>query len=110
MAKYRRARSARKDAGERIRKALENKRRRRRRWWGGRAPYGWRLAADGQSAEKVEAEQMVINQMRRWRKAGKSYHQIALLLYEGSIPTKTGKPLWHAAQVKKILDAAARTR
>lgn len=89
---------------EAIRGALARKRGQHRRWWGGTVPpYGYRLADDGDTVLPVEAEQVVIRQLRRWRRAGRSYRAIAAELTARGIPTKTGRGPWHAAQVRKIV-------
>lgn len=68
---------------------------------GGRVPYGF----DSINGELVEnqAEQSNIELMRKHRRSGKSYCQIAKYLNDKQIPTKAGKQ-WQAKQIISILE------
>jgi DNA invertase Pin-like site-specific DNA recombinase len=72
-------------------------------------PYGYAFAEDrfrdgkivNRALRPVPAEQAVIKRIRRLRKAGKSYREVATLLNVSSVPTKKPRGTWHASQVRR---------
>lgn len=68
----------------------------------GSPAYGLKSDGDG-NLVKNESESATIETIRRHRKSGKSYQQIADYLTSQSIPTKRGKT-WSATQVKRVYD------
>jgi len=92
----------REQCGERI-KAVKAHERAKGSWLGGKAPYGYHLAADG-GLEPDEAEQGMIAMARRWQAEGLSLRKIgAALAAEGYLPRTGGQ--WHAETVKALLAA-----
>jgi site-specific DNA recombinase len=58
---------------------------------GGRAPYGYQLAADGEHIEEHAAEQAVLSVTRELRTAGLSYRRIAAELIERGVHNRNGR-------------------
>ncbi len=70
----------------------------------GSVPYGYDLADDGTTLVPNESEQSVIADVRAWRSQGKKLQQIAGLLTERGIRTKTGRSdRWSHQAVARIL-------
>ena len=70
---------------------------------GGKPPYGYG-AAGGELVPVVD-EQRTLARMRRWRRAGKSYREIADRLNAEGVPARSGGQ-WHPAAIGRILDRA----
>jgi DNA invertase Pin-like site-specific DNA recombinase len=87
----------------RIRAALNAKRSKGEKL-GGRAPYGFRVAADGVHLEHNPTEQTVIATVRELSAAGYSSRCLARELDRRGVVGRTGKPLSHV-QVHRILAA-----
>jgi site-specific DNA recombinase len=85
---------------ERTAEALQGKIRRGERC--GRVRFGYDLADDGKTLILNEHEQAAIAQMRAWRAQGMTYDQLAKMLAEYGIDTKTGR-IWHPSTVRQIL-------
>ena len=96
MAQFEREQTA-----ERTRQALHQKRGRNELV--GAVPYGYRLAENGIKLVEVAKEQRVLTRMRRLRRRGVSYGEIASRLTRAKIPTKTGKVKWAPKVVRGIL-------
>lgn len=89
---------------QRTRAALAAKRKAGERT--GEVPFGWTLGEDGRLVE-VEAEQLVLANIRSCRAAGMSLRQIAAILTEANVPTKKGRAAWNHNTVASILARAA---
>ena len=59
---------------------------------GGRAPYGYRLAADGAHVETLPAEQAILASARELRASGLSLRQVAAELARRGHQSRTGRP------------------
>ena len=71
----------------------------------GAAPYGFDLGEDGSTLVPNEAEQKVIEKIRRMRGNGQTLKGIAEILTARGIPTKTGRSRrWTHQAVARILD------
>jgi hypothetical protein len=71
---------------------------------GGEPPYGWRLAADGETIEPQVEEQAVISAACVALDAGLSLRRIGEeLAARGHLPRRGGK--WHPQTVKNVLRA-----
>ncbi|MFI5399304.1 MAG: recombinase family protein [Candidatus Binatia bacterium] len=90
---------------ERTMAAMQHKRA-RREYTGGKAPYGWRVAADGVTLEPDPTEQQVIRVAVQWRARHLSLRQIGARLSAGGMPPRNGRA-WHPQGVKVILAAVA---
>jgi site-specific DNA recombinase len=71
------------------------------------APYGYDLAEDPENPKKRilipnDAEQKIIEDIRRHRRSGKSYRQVAAWLDSQCIISRSGKP-WSGVVVCDIL-------
>ncbi len=66
--------------------------------------YGTKISSNGKMT-KITNESNVIEAMRIWRGKGKSFREIANLLNDQKVPTKTGKGPWHGKTVHQILSA-----
>lgn len=83
----------------RTRDALDRKREDRQAYCGV-APFGW--AREGNRIVPINAEQLVLNEMRAWRATGASYPRIATLLNERGVrPHRAAK--WWPATVRDVL-------
>jgi hypothetical protein len=72
-------------------------------------PYGFDLAADGESLIPNESEQTVIDDIRTMRTNGKKLQKIADTLTDQGVPTKTGKSDgWTHQSVARILARSVR--
>ena len=89
---------------QRTRAALAAKRRAGERT--GEVPFGWTLGEDGRLVE-VEAEQLVLANIKACRAAGMSLRQIAAILTDANVPTKKGRAAWNHNTVASILARAA---
>lgn len=89
---------------QRTRAALAAKRRAGERT--GEVPFGWTLGDDGRLVE-VEAEQLVLANIKACRAAGMSLRQIAAILTDANVPTKKGRAAWNHNTVASILARAA---
>ena len=69
---------------------------------GGDAPYGYRLAADGERLEPEPAEQVLLARARRLRHKGLSLRAVARQLEAQGFRTRTGGP-FAAVQVQRML-------
>lgn len=69
----------------------------------GRIPYGYDRV-DGELI-KNKNEQNVIRKMKRWKKEGKSYRKIAILLNEKGIPSRIKSAKWHDSAVWYIINS-----
>lgn len=67
----------------------------------GSPAYGFQAQDKGLAAK--DSEQQVIEVIRRHRKSGKSYAEVAEYLNSQSIPTKRGSQ-WSAMQIKRVCD------
>lgn len=66
---------------------------------GGPSPYGYQ--AEGAILRPVEAEQKIIQKMKRWRRDGASYETIADRLNALGVPSKKGH--WHKMSVFRTI-------
>jgi DNA invertase Pin-like site-specific DNA recombinase len=74
----------------------------------GTVPYGSDLADDGVTLAPNESEQIVIRDIRDMRDSGKTLKQIADILTERGVPTKTGKSSgWTHQAVARIVNRNA---
>jgi len=88
---------------QRTRAAMAEKRRAGQRV--GQVPFGWRV--EGDRLVEVEAEQLVLRRITECRDAGMSLRQIAAILTEAAVTTKSGSTTWTHTTIKSILDRAA---
>jgi DNA invertase Pin-like site-specific DNA recombinase len=72
---------------------------------GGAVPFGFRLAADGVHLEPDEAEQRVVELVRRLRADGLSLRAVVEQLNARGIPARGAR--WHKTTVSRLLDRAA---
>lgn len=72
----------------------------------GQIPFGWTLGDDGRLVE-VAAEQKVLANIIACRAAGMSLRQIAVILTEANVPTKSGTTAWSHNTIDSILKRAA---
>lgn len=72
---------------------------------GGGTKFGEKVDGSGKRAVFVrdQDEVRVMWKIRRWRRDGYSLADIAARLNEENVPTKTGKGVWHAQQVSRIV-------
>lgn len=89
---------------QRTRAALAAKRRAGERT--GQIPFGWILGEDGRLVE-VAAEQKVLADIKACRDAGMSLRQIAGILTDANVPTKSGTTRWSHNTIDSILKRAA---
>ena len=89
--------------GARTRVVLAQKKERGEKLGGSLPPYGYRVGEDGRTLEPLPEEQEDIERVRRWRSRRWSLRRIANCLTSDGIPTKAGRPVWHAAQVSRLL-------
>lgn len=68
----------------------------------GQIPYGYRVNEEDKLVRDDE-EYKIVRKMRRWKKAGKSYREIARLLNEQGVPTKKEGAKWYHTSVSSIL-------
>lgn len=87
----------------RTRAALQVKRN-RQEYTGGAAPYGWRLAADGQHLEALEAEQAILRGARALQAAGLSLRAIGAELERRGMLGRAGGR-WNPASVRSLVRA-----
>lgn len=65
----------------------------------GEVPYGFRLAADGLHLAEDPAEQRVLRRLRRFKKQGLTWAEVAERMNKGGFVTKKGRPwTWRTAQ------------
>jgi DNA invertase Pin-like site-specific DNA recombinase len=76
------------------------------KYTGGRAPYGYQLAADGETLEPIAAEQAVITEARALRAAGMSLRAVAATLDERGLRSRAGRA-FALTQVARMLEQAA---
>jgi site-specific DNA recombinase len=88
--------------GERTSTALQHMRSQGRRV--GSIPFGYALAADGETLEPVEAEQAIIAEARALRAAGLALRAVAGTLAERGIVSRNGRP-FAPEQVSRMLAA-----
>lgn len=74
------------------------------RFLGGSAPYGYRIAGDGESLEPIADEQAVVSQARTLRAAGMALRAVAATLAERGVVSRTGRP-FGAEQISRMLAA-----
>jgi hypothetical protein len=55
--------------------------------------------------DKVEFKRMLVSEILSFRKAGKTYKQIADLFNEERTPTLSGRGKWSTATVRNLLSA-----
>jgi len=87
--------------GERTSAALQHKAS-QGEYIGGDAPYGYRLAPDGERLEPHPPEQALLVEARRLRKAGLSLRAIARKLEARGFRTRTGRP-FAPVQVQRMV-------
>ena len=87
---------------ERTRTALGHKRAKSERV--GQVPYGLRLADDGRTLVKDEAERRALADVRRLRSEGWSLRGIAAELTRRGVPTKNGGARWTHTTIAEILN------
>ena len=68
----------------------------------GRIPYGYDRING--KLTKNKHEQSVIQKIKRWKKEGKSYRKIAILLNEKGIPSRIKSAKWHDSAVWYIIN------
>ena len=73
----------------------------------GGVPYGWALAADGDTLEPIADEQAAIRLMVELRAGGKSYRAIGRALAEQGIQSQSGGR-WHPDTIRGVLARAER--
>ena len=88
--------------GERTSAALQHKKA-QGEYTGGKAPYGYRVAADGVSLVKDDAEQKVVAAVLEYCEAGLSLRKIGKRLEAEGFTTRKGGKFWPTA-IKNILD------
>ena len=66
--------------------------------------YGKKNSSNGKITN-ITNELNVIEAMKTWRGKGKSFREIATLLNDQKVPTKTGRGPWHGKTVHQILSA-----
>lgn len=71
---------------------------------GGRAPYGYRVAADGVRLLPVRAELGVVEQAKALHDGGLSLRAVARRLDEAGVRNRHGRPFAHV-QVRRMLDS-----
>ena len=89
---------------QRTRAALAAKRRAGERT--GQIPFGWSLGEDGRLVE-VACEQKVLANIKACREAGMSLRQIAKVLTDANVATKSGTTVWSHNTIDSILKRAA---
>lgn len=89
------------DTSQLTRDALQHKRRMGTR--AGQLPYGFDLAADGDTLIPNSREQAAVELMGLLREDGLSYHKIAAILQRKHVATKEPGAKWAAATVRNIL-------
>jgi len=67
---------------------------------GGKVPYGWRV--DGDRLVPDPSESSTVARIRGM--AGTPLRQIAAVLDEAGVPSRSGKP-WHPETIRRVLDA-----
>jgi site-specific DNA recombinase len=72
----------------------------------GHVPYGFLLDEEGKLV-KNEEEQKTIQKMKRWKKEGKSYRQIAHRLNEMGLKTRKRGKIWFDSSVWYILNPSS---
>jgi site-specific DNA recombinase len=87
---------------ERTKSALDYKRSNGKKL-GGKVPFGWNLAEDGETLVENAKEQDALRLIQDLRDNGHSLRAIAVELETQSIPTKEGKAKWTHTAVKGIL-------
>jgi DNA invertase Pin-like site-specific DNA recombinase len=87
---------------ERTRNALGHMRRQQKRI-SGPIPYGYTLAADGETLLPVASEQGIIHRIAHRRAKGQTLAAIAASLTSDGIGTKTPGKMWHGSTVASIL-------
>lgn len=75
--------------------------------WNGAPPYGYRI--EKRRLVPVEAQATVVRRVFQMATAGVSLMGIAAALTHDGIPTSTGRPIWFAGQVRRIVVNAAYT-
>ena len=90
---------------ERTKTAMTHKRRSGERV--GKIPFGFDLAADGQTLVENENEQRIVALVRQLREAGESLRGIAAELNRRGIPTKDGRPAWSHSTIQRLVDREA---
>ncbi len=71
----------------------------------GAVPYGYDLAADGHTLIPNESEQTTLAEIRAMRSEGITLREIAYLLTDRKVPTKTGKSTrWTHSAIARILN------
>ncbi len=69
---------------------------------GGQAPWGFRLAADGEHVEPAPEEQAAIEFARRLRAEGATFRGVARELESRGIRSRTGRP-FAPVQIKRMV-------
>lgn len=86
---------------ERTVSALEHKRKQGGRM--GQIPFGYTVAADGDTLVPAPEEQAVIQRVRAMRQQGATLKAIAEKLQADRVLNKAGRPRWNATQVHRML-------
>ena len=90
--------------GERTKAALQVKKQQGQRV--GQVPFGFKLAADGESLLPETNEQEILSVIRELRSSGLSYRKIAAELELRGIPTKKGGKVWQAKTILNLCQIA----
>ncbi len=69
----------------------------------GQLPFGFTVGTDGDTLITAEAEQMVIQRIRRMREDGHTLKAIAKQLVSDCVPNKAGKIRWNTTQIHRLL-------
>jgi DNA invertase Pin-like site-specific DNA recombinase len=86
---------------ERTVSALEHKRKQGGRM--GQIPFGYTVAADGDTLVPAPEEQAVIQHVRAMRQQGATLKAIAEKLQADRVLNKAGRPRWNTTQVHRML-------
>jgi site-specific DNA recombinase len=88
-------------ASERTIAALQHKRKQGGRM--GQIPFGFAVAADGDTLVPATNEQEVIERVRALRQEGKTLKLIAAQLEADRVPNKAGRHSWNTTQIHRLL-------
>lgn len=95
----------REQVGERTRAVLQH--RKSQGFVAGHAPFGFCVAADGQTLERDEREQQVIDLVKQLRAAGMTFRAIATDLTRRQVAHRDGRTSWTPVRVYQISKVAA---
>jgi DNA invertase Pin-like site-specific DNA recombinase len=87
---------------ERTRSALQFKKKNGERV--GQIPFGKKLGDDGRSLVDDQSEKRIIGIVKRMRKRGRTYQQIAIALVDGGHKNKGGNVNWNTTQICRIVN------